>query len=138
MIFEQIDRRVQRLQELVDTDPGGARRVLSATQVATVRAFLADLRTGWGHQPPGLRHEFVRLILDRVVINADRNHVEATITWRTGAQQQLWIERPLTRRSGKVPWTEADNAWLQAHYATGAREALQARFPDRTYMAIRK
>jgi hypothetical protein len=31
MIFEQIDRRMERLQDLVDTDPGGARRVLSAT-----------------------------------------------------------------------------------------------------------
>jgi hypothetical protein len=86
MIFEQIDRRTERLQELADTSPEAGRRVLSAAQIATVKAFLADLRTGWDHQPPGLRHEFVRLILDRVVINADREHVEATITWQTGAQ----------------------------------------------------
>jgi DNA invertase Pin-like site-specific DNA recombinase len=138
MIFEQIDRRMERLQELADTSPEAGRRVLSAAQIATVKAFLADLRTGWDHQPPGLRHEFVRLILDRVVIHADRHHVEATITWRTGAQQRLWIERPLIRRSGKAPWTEADHAWLQAHYVTAAREELQARFPHRTYMAIRK
>jgi hypothetical protein len=80
----------------------------------------------------------VRLILDRVIINADRDHLEATIIWRTGVQQHLWIERPLQRRSGKVPWTEADNAWLRAHYVTAAREALQAQFPHRTYMAIRR
>jgi ribosomal protein L30/L7E len=73
-----------------------------------------------------------------VVIHADREHVEATITWRTEAQQRLWIERPLIRRSGKAPWMEADNTWLQAHYATAARTELQARFPHRTYMAIRK
>jgi hypothetical protein len=138
MIFEHIDRRMERLQELADTSPEAGRRVLSVAQITTVRAFLADLRTGWGHQPPGLRHEFVRLILDRVVIHADRHHVEATITWRTGAQQRLWIERPLRRRSGKVLWTEADNTWLRAHYALALREALQARFPPRTYMAIRK
>jgi Recombinase len=138
MIFEQIDRRMERLQELADTSPEAGRRVLSAAHIATVRAFLADLRTGWGHQPPGLRHEFMRLILDRVVIHADRNHVEATITWRTGAQQRLWIERPLRRRSGKVPWTEADNTWLRAHYATATRAELQAQFPHRTYMAVRK
>jgi hypothetical protein len=64
--------------------------------------------------------------------------VEATITWRTGAQQQLWIERPLRRRSGKSPWTEADNTWLRAHYATATSEELQAQFPHRTHMAIRK
>lgn len=38
-IFEQIDRLPERLQALVDTDPHGARRVLSANQVATVSVF---------------------------------------------------------------------------------------------------
>jgi DNA invertase Pin-like site-specific DNA recombinase len=138
LIFEQIDRRMERLQELAYTEPGQARRVLSAAQVATVRAFLADLRTGWDHQPPGLRHEFVRLILDRVVITAARDHLEATIIWRTGVQQHLWIERPLLWRSGKVPWTEAENAWLRTHYATATVDTLQAHFPQRTYTAIRR
>jgi hypothetical protein len=55
-----------------------------------------------------------------------------------GAQQHLWIERPPRRRGGKVPWTQADNAWFQAHYATATREERQARFPDRTQIAIRK
>ena len=41
-------------------------------------------------------------------------------------------------RGGKVPWTQADNAWFQAHYATATREERLARFPDRTQMAIRK
>ena len=98
LIFERIDRRMQRLAELADTEPGGPRRVLSAAQVATVRVFLADLRTGWDQQPPGLCHEFVRLILDRVVINADRDHLEVTIIWRTRVQQHLWIERPQRSR----------------------------------------
>jgi DNA invertase Pin-like site-specific DNA recombinase len=138
LIFEQIDRRMERLAELADTEPGHARRVLSAAQVATVRAFLADLRTGWDHQPPGLRHEFVRLILDRVVINAARDHVNVTISWRAGAQQHLWIERPLRRRSGKAPWTEAEKAWLRTHYATATADTLQAQFPQRTYAAIRR
>jgi hypothetical protein len=106
--------------------------------VATVRAFLADLRTGWDQQPPGLRNEFMRLIVDRVIVHVDPSHVEATILWRTGTQQRLWIERPLIRRGGKVPWTEADHRWLRQHYATAPREALRARFPHRTVMAVRK
>jgi hypothetical protein len=31
-----------------------------------------------------------------------------------------------------------DNTWLRAHYAMAAREELQAHFPLRTHMAIRK
>jgi hypothetical protein len=138
LIFEQIDRRTERLQVLAETSPDAGRRVLSAAQIATVRAFLADLRTGWDQQPPGLRNEFLRLMLDRVVANVDCDHVEATMSWRTGVQQQLWIERPLRRRSGKAPWTEAENIWLRAHYATAPRETLQKHFPHRTHMAIRK
>jgi Recombinase len=138
LIFEQIDRRTERLQVLAETRPDAGRRVLSAAQIATVRVFLADLRTGWDQQPPRLRNEFLRLMLDRVVVNVDCDHVEATMTWRTGVQQQLWIERPLIRRSGKAPWTEAENIWLRAHYATAPRETLQKRFPHRTHMAIRK
>jgi hypothetical protein len=37
-----------------------------------------------------------------------------------------------------VPWTEADHHWLQQHYATASKEALQARFPHRTVIAVRK
>jgi DNA invertase Pin-like site-specific DNA recombinase len=138
LIFEQIDRRTERLQALADMSPEPGRPVLSAAQMATVRAFLADLRTGWDHQPPALRNEFLRLILNRVVITADRDHVEASIIWRAGAQQPLWIERPLLRRGGKAPWTSEDHAWLREHYATATQEALHARFPHRTHMAIRK
>ena len=89
MIFEQIDRRTERLQALMATDPHETSRVLSAAQVATVRAFLADLRTGWDRQPAGLRNELMRLVLDRVVVHVDRGDMNATLLWRTGVQQHL-------------------------------------------------
>jgi Recombinase len=138
MLFEQIDRRRERLAAVSDTSAAPDRRVLSAAQVATVRAFLADLRTGWDRQPASLRNEFLCLILDRILVQAERDAVEATIVWRSGAEQQLWIERPLHQRGGKVRWTDADNAWLRAHYASSTTQALQARFPDRGYPAIRR
>jgi hypothetical protein len=138
MIFEQIDRRQQRLAALSETSAAPERRVLSATQVAIVRAFLADLRTGWGEQPVMLRNEFLRLILDRVLVKAERGAVEATIVWRSGAEQQLWIERPLHQRGGKVRWTDVDDQWLREHYGSSSAPELQARFPDRGYHAIRR
>jgi hypothetical protein len=138
MLFEQIDRRQQRLAAVSDTSAAPDRRALSAAQVATVRAFLADLRTGWDGQPAALRNEFLRLILDRVWVKAERGAVEATIVWRSGAEQQLWIERPSHQHGGKVRWTDMDNEWLRAQYVTSTVQALEARFPDRGYQAIRR
>jgi DNA invertase Pin-like site-specific DNA recombinase len=89
MLFEQIERRQQRLAALSDTSAAPERRALSAAQVATVRAFLADLRTGWDGQPVVLRHEFVRPILDRVRVDTRRESIEATIVWRSGVEQHL-------------------------------------------------
>jgi DNA invertase Pin-like site-specific DNA recombinase len=138
MLFEQIERRQQCLAAVSDTGTVPGRRALSATQVATVRAFLADLRTGWEGQPAALRHEFVRLILDRVRVHTQHESIEATIVWRSGVEQHLWIERPLPQRGGKERWTEADHAWLRESYASSTRQALEARFPHRSYQAIRR
>jgi hypothetical protein len=138
MIFEQIGQRMHRMAALAAERHSPVGRRLSAAAVAMVKAFLADLRTGWAQQPPALKNEFLRLILASVHVHATREHVEATVVWRSGAQQHLWIERPPRRRSGKVAWTEADNAWFHAHYVTATREERQARFPHRTQLAIRK
>jgi hypothetical protein len=138
IIFEQIDRRMQRIGELADAGNSPVGRVLSAAQVATVKAFLADLRVGWEKQPSELRNELFRLIVERVIVEVHPDHVIATIVWRSGAQHRLWIERPMRGRGARVAWTEADNVWLRAHYATATREEFQVRFPHRTHMAIRK
>jgi hypothetical protein len=71
-------------------------------------------------------------------VDVHPSHVIATIVWRSGVQHRLWIERPMRGRGGRVTWTDADNVWLRAHYATATREEFQARFPHRTHMAIRK
>jgi DNA invertase Pin-like site-specific DNA recombinase len=138
IIFEQVDRRMQRMAELSDVNNMPVGRTLSAAQVATVKAFLADLRLGWAKQPSALKNELLRLILERVLVKAERDYVEAKILWRSGPQQRLWIERPPRRWSGNVPWSEEDNAWLRAHYATATREERQARFPHRMPKAIVK
>jgi hypothetical protein len=138
IIFEQINQRMQRIAALADEANSPVGRMLSAAQVAIVRAFLADLRTGWSKQPPALKNEFLRLILGGIYVHAASDHVEALVVWCSGAQQRLWIERPPRRRGGKVPWMDVDNSWLLAYYITVTKEERQARFPHRTQMAIRK
>jgi hypothetical protein len=85
-----------------------------------------------------LRHEFLRLILDQVRVHTQRESIEATNVWRSGVEQHLWIERPLDQRGGKERWTEADHAWLRGSYASSTMQALEARFPHRSYQAIRR
>jgi DNA invertase Pin-like site-specific DNA recombinase len=138
IIFEQIDQRMERITALADEHNSPMRRILSAAQVATVKAFLADLRTGWDKQPPELRNELFRVLLERVSIASDADHVTATVVWRTGLQQRLWIERPRFRRGGKVPWTATENAWLRKYYTTATPEDIQAQFPQRSANAIRQ
>jgi hypothetical protein len=72
------------------------------------------------------------------LVNAERGAVEATIVWRSGAEQQLWIERPLHQHGGKVHWMDTDNEWLRDHYVSSSAQEIQARFPDRGYRAIRR
>jgi Recombinase len=85
MIFDQIDQRMHRIAALADARHSPVVRRLSAAQVATVKAFLADLRTGWAQQPPALKNEVLRLILASVHVHAVRDHVEAMVVWRSGA-----------------------------------------------------
>ena len=138
MLFEQIDRRRQRLHDLSELTSPAPGRALTAAQVATVRTFWADLRTGWDQQLASLRHELLRLILDRVLVNAQSASVEATVVWRSVVEQHLWIERPLRQRGGKERWTEADHAWLREDYAASTVQDLEAQFPRRDYQAIRR
>jgi hypothetical protein len=37
-----------------------------------------------------------------------------------------------------IRWAERDNAWMRGHYTTATRAELQAQYPHRTHMAIRK
>jgi DASH complex subunit Hsk3 like len=138
MIFEQIDRRMERIGELADAGQRPVGRVLSTVQVDAVKAFLANLRLGWEKQPLELHNELFRLILDRVVVETHPSHVIATIAWRSAAQHRLWIERPRRGRAARVGWSAEENIWLRQQYATATHDDFKARFPHRTYMAIRK
>jgi len=73
-----------------------------------------------------------------VLVNAEGDAVEATVAWRSGVEQHLWIERPLRQRGGKTRWTEEDHAWLREHYAASTAQDLEAQFPRRGYQAIRR
>jgi hypothetical protein len=135
-LFELIDARTTRIAELSDAGSAGTHNTLTAAQVTLVRTFLADLRTGWGRQPSALRNEFLRLVVDRVLVSADADHVDVTIVWRGGAEHQLWVERPRMARAGKSPWTPVEDQALWAYYPDATPAEIQAALPRRAYSAI--
>jgi DNA invertase Pin-like site-specific DNA recombinase len=137
-IFELIDQRTAQLTALADEAATPTARILSAAQVASVRAFLADLRSGWAEQPRDLRNELLRLLLAGVDVDAGRDAIAVTVRWQSGATQTLHIERPPTRRIGKQRWTADEDAWLRAHYAAASVATIRARFPDRTASAVQQ
>src|SRR5205823_5977826 len=130
-VFDLIEKRKARLTELSDAGRSPVGKMLTAAQVRSVRAFLADIRSGWARQPLALRNEFLRLVLDRIVVDVRPGQVEATVIWRSGAQHRLVIERPLESRGGKTRWTEAENAWLRERYPTAEADELLEGLPGR-------
>jgi hypothetical protein len=136
-IFKLIGERKERLTELSDVANYPVGRMLTAAQVETVRAFLANIRTGWERQPIALKNEFLSLILERVTVDVADDHIDASIIWRSGARNDLRIDRPIEAR-GKTPWTPDEDAWLREHYATATREEMEAALPRRAYPAIRQ
>ena len=42
------------------------------------------------------------------------------------------------QRGGKVRWTDVDDEWLREQYESSSAQELHARFPDRSYYAIRR
>jgi hypothetical protein len=138
IIFDLIDQRTAKKKELADARTSPMGKMLTAAQVASVRAFLANMRTGWAKQPTNLKNELLALLLDRVTVISGSDTIQATITWRSGETQYLVIDRPVGRRGGKTPWTDEDRAWLRDHYPTAPKADIEARFPDRHRTAIRK
>lgn len=135
-LFDLIESRTARIKELADARNSRVGRMLTAAQVATVRSFLADLRTGWSKQPLALKNELLRLLLDRVDVNADRDRIIATVVWHSGDQQTLHVARPPLMRD-KAAWTSEDDTWLRERYADAPLGELRVRFPNRTATAIR-
>jgi Recombinase len=79
LLFELIDVRQARIVELGEVGGAPVGRTLTAAQVEIVRRFLADLRGGWDNQTPQLRNEFLRLVVERVLVQATHEQVDLTI-----------------------------------------------------------
>jgi|Deesub1362B_J571_1020462.scaffolds.fasta_scaffold37823_2 hypothetical protein len=103
--------------------------------VELVKAFLANLSTGWDCQPNDLKNAFLQLMLDRVVIYHSTATIRARIVWRTGLEQEILIHRP-PANSRSPRWTEAERAIVREYFETASIDELMAMLPRRSWLAI--
>jgi len=104
-IYRQIYEREAQLEQLAQQELAPFRDVLATTEVAMVREFLADLRTRWKEIPVYLRNNFLRVILDRILVEEKDQRFDVQIIWRSGFEQKLVVFRPADSRR-KASWAK--------------------------------
>lgn len=137
-IDEQIRQRLTRIRELADLEkkPAGVmgEPLPGQADVELVQSFLDNLHERWPTLPNGLKNAFLRLLLEKVVIQHSKRTVTAKFIWRVGLEQEIVIHRWST---GYRPnWTKDEEAILKEHYATADKDDLLAMLPNRKWSGI--
>ena len=139
-IEKEIAERRKHIAELASLESSPAGKVIGTSitedDVELVKAFLADLSTGWNRQPNDLKNAFLHLVLERAVIYHNTATIRVRIIWRTGSEQEILIHRP-PANSRSPGWTEAELAIVSEHFETASMDELMAMLPGRTWLAIR-
>jgi DNA invertase Pin-like site-specific DNA recombinase len=136
-IYQRINEREIQLQELARKELAPFEDVLSTAEVSMVREFLSDLDTRWDEIPNEMRNNFLRVILNRILVQEEGDHFNVCIIWRSGYEQRLIIFRPATS-ARKRRWTEQEKALIREHYTTASREELERMLPGREWREIQR
>lgn len=136
MLLDMIDAKVKETERMSRTDGHPIGRALSIVEIKTVRSFLRNLDSGWAKMSDEVKHNFLTLLIERVDFVYTYSEILARVTWRTGLQQAILIERPFADRCRR--WTEEENNLLREVYPTSPLWEIAARFPHRSVHALRK
>jgi hypothetical protein len=109
--------------------------ILSPTQVARVRQFLASIRTEWPRLPLELQREFLtRIALDRVLVRHEKERIWCRLIWRTGEVREILIHRPYVDE--RIPWTAEEEEILRTQFYDAPVARLRELLPGRTWIGI--
>lgn len=136
MLLQMIDDKVQEKKQLSLPENQPLGRVLSATEVQTVREFLQDLNTRWAKMTDRLKNTFLSLLLERIEIAPDANIIFARVTWRTGFHQNILIKRAFT--GNRRAWTPEEDEILTEGYRGLSQDEICAALPSRPWGAIKQ
>ena len=101
-----------------------------------VTHFLENLEQEWERYPSRLRQRLLSLLVDRVELQHDASHIEATTVWKVGFRQVVKIERPLANFSKAKLWRKEEEDLLRMLWPSSSREAILAALSGRTWVAI--
>jgi len=101
-----------------------------------VKQFLENLDREWDRYPSRLRNRLIKLLVDRVELRHDANHIEASICWKIGLKQVVNIRRPVSNFAKEKLWRAEEDSLLRVLWPSSSREAIMAAFPGRTWEAI--
>ena len=110
---------------------------VTVADINRVRNFLKNLENEWQKFSRGLRNRLLKLLVDRVEIVHDRNHIQATIIWKIDFKQRIDIERPVGNSRRERHWTNEQGSLLRLLWPTSTKEVLLAALPNRQWGGIR-
>ncbi len=84
-----------------------------------------------------MRNAFLRVVLDRILVEEveDRFHLE--IHWHSGFKQKLIVYRPAVSLP-KTRWTEQEETLISQYYSTSTPEEMMKLLPKRPWDEIRR
>ncbi len=109
---------------------------LTDEQVARIKAFLADLRTGWDNLSLELRREYLQLVLEKIIIRHTPERILCRIVYQSGRVQEIMIHRPFVDE--RVPWSDEEKALVREHFESATIERLMELLPGRTWVGVYK
>ncbi len=136
-INQKINEREEKLEELAKAELAPFENVLTTTEVTMVREFLANLGTRWDEIPNDMRNAFLRVVLDRILVEEVEDRFNLEIHWHSGFKQKLIVYRPAVSLP-KTRWTEQEEVLIQQHYSTSTPEEMMRLLPRRPWDEIRR
>ncbi|MBI3969475.1 MAG: hypothetical protein HY329_27845 [Chloroflexi bacterium] len=110
----------------------------SGVSLDEIRSLLTNLAAEWPHLATATRRRLLLAVLDRIELRHDRTDVRATVHWRYGLQQTLYVRRPGRSVGQFAPWPEADVERFRALRPATGHVDLMAAFPGRTWDSFKR
>ncbi|MFH0769380.1 MAG: hypothetical protein V1932_07445 [Chloroflexota bacterium] len=104
--------------------------------IERVTEFLENLESNWEKNPSSLRNRLLTLLIDRVEIRHDREHIKATIVWKAGFNQVVRIQRLQPHCSQENRWSAEETKLLRMLWPSASWDTILVALPDRNRSAI--
>ncbi|MFC1909857.1 hypothetical protein ACFLXC_01005 [Chloroflexota bacterium] len=104
--------------------------------LAKVSQFLEHLDGEWERYPSRLRNRLIKLLVDRVELKHDGYDIEATVVWKVGFRQVIYIRRPAVAFQKEKLWRSEEDSLMKMLWPSSSLETIMAALPGRTWASL--